>query len=237
MLSSSTRAEGQRKTRGENNSMRTIGLACVAIAVGLAGAWTLAAPQSKAAATDTILTQVTVDDLKGILTEWGATEISAAEARTVKGADGAVTLTIRVLTFRHSGLLYAARMYCVGESTGCLGIQLTVAFENAGTPLTVLNGFNGSFRAGKAYQETQVYVSERYIIVDHGVARANIMTQFVVHEAVTANMLKYIKDNGVIAQVPGARPIPVALPHMAQGSTVHMLTVQDVKTPINRVAP
>lgn len=218
--------------------MRTIGLACAAFAVGLAGAWVVAAPQSRAA-TETILTEVTVEDLKGLLTEWGATEISAAQAQQMKGADGAVTVTIRRLTFRHSGLVYAAHMYCPGESAGCLGIQLTVAFENTNTPVSVLNGYNEIYRAGKAYRDTQVYVSERYIIVDHGVARANIMTQFVVHEGMTANLVRYIKENGIVAQAPGGTAAPVALPHLAmtQGASVHMLAASDVKAPINRVTP
>lgn len=222
--------------------MRTMGLACVALAAGLAGAWTLAAPQQSraAAVTSPILTEVTVDDLKSILTEWGATEVSNVENRPIKGTDGAVVITIRYLTFKHSGLVYAVRMYCPGENPGCLGIQLTVAFEKGTTTQTILNSYNENYRAGKAYLESDVYVSERYIIVDNGVARGNIMTQFVVHEAVTANLLKYIKENGVIAsRGPWANTAPVSLPlaQMTQGGTVHVMAAEDFKAPINRVAP
>lgn len=221
--------------------MRTIGLACVAVAAGLAGAWTLTTPQQTRAATvaSPIMTEVSADDFKSILTEWGATDISAVESRPIKGQDGAVAITVRAMTFKHSGLGYAVLMYCLGEGPGCLGIQVMAAFDKGTTTQSVLNGYNANFRAGKAYLESEFYVSERYIIVDHGVARANILTQLVVHESVTANLLNYIKENGIIAKapVPGA-PVPVALPHhLAQGSTIHMMAAKDVKAPINHVAP
>jgi hypothetical protein len=214
--------------------MRTIGLVCVAFVVGLAGAWTLATPQSKAA-TETILTQVTTDDLQSILTEWGATEISAPTAYPIKGSGGEVAITIRYLTFKHNGIIYAARLYCPGEGAGCLCIQLTASFEAPNTALSVVNNYNGKFRAGKAVQDAKGYVSERYIIVDNGVARGNIMTQLVVHEGVTANLMQFIKENGIVAQAPAGRPIPVTLQHIAaQGTTLHTLTAEDVQAmPMN----
>jgi hypothetical protein len=221
--------------------MRTIGLACVAVAAGLAAAWTITAPEQSRAATvaSPILTEVTADDLKSILTEWGASDFTPVESRPIKGQDGAVAITIRRLTFKHSGLGYEVRMYCLGEGAGCLGIQVMVAFEKGSVTQSVLNSYNANFRAGKAYLEEQALVSERYIIVDHGIARANILTQLVVHESVSANMLNYIKENGVIASAPtpGA-PVPVALPlHLAKGSTVHLMPVKDLKAPLNRLAP
>jgi hypothetical protein len=55
----------------------------VAVTAGLAGAWTLTAPQQTRAATvaSPILTEVSADDFKSILNEWSATEVMTVHPR------------------------------------------------------------------------------------------------------------------------------------------------------------
>jgi hypothetical protein len=195
-------------------------------AAGLAAAL-LTAPQAGAAE---ILEGVTVATATSILQEWGATEITEGESTQMK-INEQITLTVKRLAFKRSNVVMVAQLYCNNaDPTGnCVGVKVTCAFEDSGTPLATLNSYNMGYRAGKAFQASnqapKVYVSERYMILDNGVARANILTQLNVFLYATGALLEHIKTSGTVASAPvpaGGQMRPLAfIPHAAVGAVVH----------------
>jgi len=192
--------------------MRNRWFTAVIFAAGLAAApWFLAAPQAQAA--EASISSMSVSTLRSILEEWGATDITEGNDESMVINDQ-VTLTIKVMAFKHNGLVHYARTFC-HPAGGCVGLRVTCAFEDGGASLATLNGYNANYRAGKAFQAphsqvARVNVSERYIILDYGVARANILVQLNVYANYTQYLLEHIK-NATIAAAPGGTTTPVAL--------------------------
>jgi len=214
--------------------MRNLWFTRVVFAVGLATAsWFLTAPQGQAA--ETSISSMSVETLNSILQEWGATDIT-------QGADESMTitdqlkLTIKVATFKHNGLIYAARTYCHPEG-GCVGVRVTCAFEDSGTALATLNSYNANFRAGKAFQTPKAVVSERYIILDHGVARENVVVQLAVYAAYTSYLIDYMKT-ATIAALPTGGAAPVSFkPPAGREVAIHAAAAGEAfkPQPVNRV--
>lgn len=211
----------------------------VVFAAGLATAsWFVSTQQAHAA--DASISSISPSTLKSILQEWGATEITEGTDESMV-IDDQLTLSIKVVSFKHNGLVHAGRTFC-DPNGSCVGLRLTCAFEDGGASLATLNTYNANYRAGKAYkaphsQVSQVNVSERYIILDHGVARANILVQLQVYASYTQYLLEHMKK-ATVAAVPNGTAAPVAYKApVAVGPLMHAAAAnQAVETHlINRV--
>jgi hypothetical protein len=215
--------------------MRNLWFTGVAFAAGLSAAsWFVATPQSHAA--EAMVDRLTVASLTGILKEWGATDVAEGASETLKPSD-TVTLTIRNVTFKHNGLTYLGTLFCNDATAGCVGLRVTCAFDGT-PPLAKVNSFNTGYRSGKAYEEEQLLISERYMIIDHGVARANIITQLDVFEYATNTLLQHINSGDVTASAPIGNAVPDVLKVAAAlDGSVHKVSAADMKgLPVNHVA-
>lgn len=204
---------------------KTVWLAGAIAAVGIAAA-AYVAPATLAADAQ-VIDRMTPANVTGILQEWGATNIKSGETEPVKWADG-TSRPLKYLTFEHSGVTYVAYFHACDES-GCRGLQVALGFEGVPPALSVFNDFNRGAPAGKAYTEEKGYVSERYIIVDDGVSRGNILMQFKVLEGITGRMLQFMKDRSVVAALPDSSRTQLSVQMSApsvDGSSGHVTALQ-----------
>jgi hypothetical protein len=193
----------------------------LAISAVLAAAL-LTAPAARAA---DVLTGLNTATATSILQEWGATEITEHPS-VISKVNEQVTMKLRYFTFKRANLTYVATLACnTADPTGnCVGLRVSCSFEGA-APLATLNSYNSRFPAGKAYQETKVYTSERYMIFDNGVTRENVLAQLNVFASLTSLMLQHIKSGATIASAPatpGGGQAASTAPMAADAALMHI---------------
>lgn len=177
------------------------------VAIGLIGLGSTAI--SARAADSPLITDFSVATAKGVLQEWGATAITEDKPDTLKINDR-MSLTLRPIRFTFGGVNFLSFIYCL-PTGGCSGYQVICAFQDNAAQTATLNEYNAQHRAGKGYADQGGVVSEKYIIFDHGITRANVITQLNVYVLYTNYMLDFLKKKGVVASAP-AVPEDAGLP-------------------------
>lgn len=213
--------------------MRNGWIAMFVLAAGVAAGTSYSLSQQSYAA-DTTIKQFTVATANSVLQQWGGTDFEDPATSTQKVNDD-LTITYKDYNFRRNGLIYHATLFC-SDKDGCTGLRITCAFDKSPGSQT-LNAFNATYRAGKAYEINKVVVSERYLIVDGGVSRANLAMQLSVFDYATTELLQFGKGE-VVASVPSSSSAMLASRRYAatRADVVsHVSTAEYRNLPVNRV--
>jgi hypothetical protein len=170
----------------------------IAMTFGLAALFSIS---PSLAADDHLIMRLTVENVSDILKEWGATDIKAQKTEQAAWSGGKKR-AIDYLVFDRTNAKYVAILTACDDAGGCLGMDVRGYIPSKGPSTAIANDYNRRSAAAKVYVDEAGYVSERYLIIDRGVQRSNILSQLDVLERVTTSILKSEQRNKQVSSTP-----------------------------------
>ena len=165
-----------------------IGASLVAV-----GAFVSGAAEGRAASE--LMTGFTEANLKEVISDLGATDISLQ-----KPAGG----NVRFFKYTLGGRTYLTFLdLCDGAEGGCRGIQIGASFGGATFTLETVNKFNSGMPMGRAHlTQAGTLVSTRYITATNGVTREHVVSEFKNLFTLTDALVAFVKESRTIATAP-----------------------------------
>ena len=168
------------------------------------------------ASADALITNFNKDNVEQALQGIGATNI-----QYTKDNEGDST------SFTHGGLNYVAFYHVCPPERGCLGLNMTVAFDAGATPYSaaLANGFNihRVFATAVVFPSGRLQLN-RYVIADHGITQANLTENLRVFVGMPEQLKQYLQERPVASRPGSPTPATGAIATMAApAANAHLL--------------